>query len=386
VVAVRLSWRAMSHLAGADQSIECHGHTIPGFLTAFPKVFRAGIRAMTLEQIDAVAASLSDEDRRLLGNFLGPDGVPQVLDGLAADKAERLASHYRAKGERNDDGFRRLYPRLAATTNNTLSLEQLAEVLGELSAEDMASQSFFFGAEGRKVVFTSLKRDRIEAILDHTADWVLLETGRRGVEEVEQYTTTLLKRERVDGKLQGEETIAIKVRHTPLAFHMKWLAGPHKKREVLYNEQIYGAGKIRVREGGLLGVMPVTIGVDSVVARRGTNHRVTEVGLKPLVDLVDREYRKAAPAGDIIRKNHGITDLEGRSVYRMESVLPRDASRGYYCYRMMHYTDFVRALEIKAEVYCCEDQLLEAFHYQNVDTDVRLTDADFDPKNKAYRL
>ncbi|MBW2524375.1 MAG: DUF1571 domain-containing protein [Deltaproteobacteria bacterium] len=376
----------MSQLVGADETIECHGHTVPGFVTIFPKVFRAGVAAMTAEQIDAVARSLSEADRAVLGNFLGAAGVEQVVQGLATDKAEQLAAHYRAEGERDDEAFRKLYPRLAATTNNTLSLEQLAEVLAELGAEEMASQSFFFGAEGRQVAFTSLKRDRVEAILDHTADWVLLETGRRGVDELAQYTTTLLKRERLDGKMQGEETIAIKVRHEPLAFHMKWLAGPFKKREVLYNDALYGPGKIRVREGGLLGVMPVTIGVDSAVARRGTKHLVTEVGLKPLVDLVDREYRKAAPAGDIQRKNHGITDLDGRPVYRMESILPRDESKGYYCYRMMHYTDFVRALEIKAEVYGFDDQVDEAFYYRDVDTSPSLTDADFDPKNKAYRL
>lgn len=377
---------AMSSLVGADETITCHGHTVPGFLTAFPKVFRAGIEAMSLEQIERIAQSLSEEDRRVLGNFLGTAGVAQVLAGLDADKTERLSAYYRAEGDRDDDRFRDLYPRLAATTNNTLSLEQLAEVLDRLGPEEMASQSFFFGAEGRRVAFGALERDRIEAILNHTADWVLLATGCRGVDEVAQYTTTLVKRERIDGKLQPEETIALKVRHQPLAFHMKWLAGPFKKREVLYNETRYGAGKIRVREGGLLGVMPVTIGVDAAVARRGTKHRVTEVGLKPLVELVEREYAKAAPAGDIDRKNHGIVELDGRPVYRMETILPRERDRGYYCYRMMHYTDFVRALEVKAEVYGFDDQLDEVFHYQDVDTAVTFTDADFDPKNKAYRL
>lgn len=376
----------MSSHGTSDGAADCHGHAVPPFRTVFPKVFRAGIDAMTTEQIDAVAGALPAADRQVLANFLGADGISKVLDGIDDAKAERLSAHYSAAGDADEAAFRKVYPNLAASTNNALSLSQLRDVLAKLSAEDMASQSFYFGSEGLQVAFSQIKRDRVEIIMDHTADWVLLETGRRAVSAIEQYTTTLQKQERLGRKMQKPETIALKVRHEPRAFYMKWLAGPFKGREVLYNAELLGADHIRVREGGLLGVVPVTIGVDSSVARRGTKHLVTEVGLLPLVELIEQDYRKAAPAGDIQRKNHGVTELDGRPVYRMESVLPRDESRGYYCHRMMHYTDYVRAFEIKSEVYSFDDELDEWFHYRDIDTAPDLTDADFDPKNKSYRL
>lgn len=372
-------------MSDADVESYC-GHQIPPFSAVFPKVFRAGVEIMSLEQIDAVATALSDADRQLLGNTLGPSGVEQVIDGLAADKAERLASHYGAVGDPDPEAFRRLYPRLAVTTNNALSVDQLRAMLDALSAEELASQSLYFGDQGRIEAFSALDPKRVETILDHTDDWVLLLSGKSAAQGLSQYTATLEKQERLDRKLQGKETITLKVRREPRASYLKWLAGPFKGREVLYNAALFGADKLRVREAGLLGVMPVTIGLESPVARRGTKHRITEVGLLPLVELIEQDYQKAAPHGDIQRRNHGITELDGHRVYRMESILPRDPSKGYYCHRMMHYTDYVHGLEIKAEIYGFDNQLGETFSYQSIDPAPALTDADFDPKNRAYRL
>ena len=71
---------------------------------------------------------------------------------------------------------------------------------------------------------------------------------------------------------------------------------------------------------------------------------------------------------------------------RSESRLPRDPSLGYYCYRVVHYTDYVEAVDVKAEVYDFDDQLKEAFHYRELQRNPGFTDADFDPKNRAYKL
>jgi hypothetical protein len=371
--------------SSTNSDTECLGHTVPPFPTVFPKVFRAGLDAMTVAQIDEVAAALSETDRQCLANTLGPR-TDEVLAGLPEDKVARLTAHYAATGDPDQEAFRALYPRLAAMTNNVLSLEQLGRVLDALAPEDMASQSFFFADEGRAVAFSTMKPDRVQATLDHTADWVLLGSAKRAIASIDCYTATLEKQERVGRKMQGVETIALKVRQDPCAFHMKWLAGPHKGRELIYNAMLLGKTKVRVREAGLLGVLPVTIAIDGAAARRGSNHLVTEVGLQPLVELIEKDFLKASPRGDVQRRNHGITSLDGRQIYRMESVLPRDRKLGYFCYRIMHYTDYIRGLEVKIDVYDFDDKLAESHHYRNIDTQARLSDADFDPKNGAYRL
>jgi hypothetical protein len=167
---------------------------------------------------------------------------------------------------------------------------------------------------------------------------------------------------------------------------MRWLAGPFKGRELVYNVHVLGSDKLRVREGGLLGIVPVTIALDAPVARRGTNHLVSEVGFSHLLSLIEKDYTKAAPRGHIRRVNHGFETLDGRKTYKVESILPRDEKLGYYCYRMMHWTDYLKGIEIKSEVFNFKDELQESYYYKEVNTAPGFTAEDFDPKNKAYHL
>lgn len=364
----------------------CFGHEVPPFRDVFAKLFKAGVQVMSLPQIKEVAAELSTQARASLAGYLGEQAIAHALEGLPSDTVEFLTSTYTGTDPVSDEDFAKQYPLVMTTINNKLSAEQLQKVLAKLSAEDMASQSFFLGDEGRAHVFSKMRPEAVRAILDHTQDWVFIETGRRAIGRIRHYEATLEKNERVGGKLQGTETIAIKVQHKPLAIYMKWLAGPFKGRELLYNELVLGAGKLRVREGGLLGIVPVTIGLDSPVAQRGTNHKVTEVGVLHLVNLIERDYRRAAPAGHIERINHGIVKLDGVPVYKMETVLPRDRSLGYYCYRMIHYTDYVRGMEVKSEIFNFDNDLQETYYYKDLNTAARLTERDFDPANPSYKL
>lgn len=371
---------------GESNKVVCYGHEVPAFREVFPKLFRAGLDVMGVAQIQQVAGKLSEADRALMGDYLGAAGVQRVLDGLGDDKAQVVSSAYATKGDTSDDAFRAVFPRVMVSINNTLAPEQVVSVMGALTAEDMASMSLFFGDEGRVSVFKQMRPDAVRAILDRTEDWVFLETGRRAVQALPQYACTLEKQERVDKKLQGVETITLKYRESPRGVYMKWAAGPFKGRELLYSEAVLGKDKIRVREGGVLGIVPVTLAIDAPLARRGTKHLVTEVGLGQLVSMIERDYLKAGPKGHVKRVNHGIVELDGIKVYKFESILPRDKSLGYYCYRMVHYTDYLRALEIKCEVFNFDDELDEAYYYRALDTKPGLADKDFDTRNKEYKL
>ena len=369
-----------------EDPVHCFGRLVPPFRSVvFPKVLRAGIEVMAAEQIDAVAAELSAADRQALSDALGPEGVARLLRDLPDAKAQRLASCYQPRGPADEQTFRAAYPRLAAATNGTLSLEQLERMLGQLSAEEMASQSFCLGAAGRIASLAALSRDRVAAILDHTDDWVMLETSKRALAEIACYTATVEKQERIDGKLGTAEVIALKVRHAPAALHLRWLAGPHKGRDLVYDPERFGPDKVRAREGGLLGVLPVTIGLDSSLARRGTRHRLTEVGLLPLVQMMEREHLRGAERNEIVRRNLGISELDGRPVYRVERTMPRDPGRGYYAYRSVHRSDYLRALEVELQVFGFDEQLAERYTYRDIDTTAHLGDEDFDPANRAHR-
>ncbi|MFH2007091.1 MAG: DUF1571 domain-containing protein [bacterium] len=356
------------------------------FRSLFPRLFRKGVEVMSVAQLAAVAQALPEATRQAVADFLGPEGVAAVAEDLPPDKAELLVSAYPAAGDLDRQPFVDHYPAVMLATNEQLTTEQLTTVLQALGPVDLLSQSLFLGVRGRRHVLGRLRREQVEAILDHSDDWVLLETARDALTSYGQYRCVLEKQERVGGKLQGLERIELKTRQTPRAIYMRWIGGLWKGRQALYNEAVLGPGKVRVRESGLLGVVPITLAVDSALAGRGTNHRITEVGLHHLVALLEQDYVRAQPRGHLERVNHGLVELDGRPVYKIESRLPPDPALGYYCHRVVHYTDYVNAIDVKAEVYDFEDRLKETFHYRELTVDPGLTDHDFDPKNRAYRL
>ncbi|MEM6798944.1 MAG: DUF1571 domain-containing protein, partial [Planctomycetota bacterium] len=65
-----------------------------------------------------------------------------------------------------------------------------------------------------------------------------LRLAKQGLAEMDQkiagYSATLTKRERIGGKVEGPQQMAIKVRHKPFGVHMKFIQ-PFAGREVLYN-------------------------------------------------------------------------------------------------------------------------------------------------------
>ena len=361
---------------------------IPPFRDAFAHLFSLGVRALDVVQLREVAASLDEPTRRGVAAFLGEAGVAAVADGIDPDKAQVLVDSYPLDGAEEPDvaGFAALYPHVMLATNQVMDRDQLRQVISGLDSAQVASQSLYLGVAGRRKVFAALPPGHVETILDHTADWVLIETAKDALSSFDQYTALLEKRERVRGKLQKLESIRFKARNSPRAFYMKWGKGLFKGRELLYNEAVLGPGKLRVREAGLLGVMPVTLDVEGALTGRGTNHLATEVGLHHMVALLEQDHDRATSQGHLERINHGMVNLDGRPVYKIESRLPRDKSLGYYCHRVVHYTDYLVAVDVKAEVYDFDNQLHEEMHYRELDATPRLSDADFDPGNRSYRL
>jgi len=375
----------------AQQNEKVFGHEIPAFREVFIKMFRLHLTELPLEQLQTVSAQLTPTERAAMSYFLGKDGHQAVKAGMDKEKQDYLDKHFAVHTEvpPSDRDFRKLYPHILAVTNNSMTPEQMAKIMDQLAPEDIASQSFYMGEEGRATFFSEMTEKHSEVLLDRTADWVMLETGKRKYDKIESYTSIVYKTERLDGELQGTEKILLRYRDNPLGIYMKWLeyeTSPWVGRQALYSEKHLEKGEVRVREKGILGVIAVTLPLDSSLAMRGSNHMVTEIGLKNLMDMIETNYRKAVKKDDIKRINHGIVDLDGHKCYKMESILSDDKSDGYYCYRMVHYIDFARSLEIRADIYRWDNKLYEKYYYTQIRINPGLTDRDFDAENPDYDL
>jgi len=364
------------------------GHEVPEFSRVFVKLFINTADVMSLEQVKETADDLSSEELSAVSDYLGEEGRAKVREsGLSENKKAFLEKQYFAAAEPRGKPFRELCPRILAVSNRNMSVDQLSSSLSSLSEEEIASMSFFLGPDGRRQLFGAMRDEKVEVVLRLTADWVLIETGKRRLNELPGYKCIVYKQERLDNEeLQDVEKIEFKTRFEPRGIYMKWLEGPWKGRELLYSEMHLGPGKVRVRESGILGIVAVTLPVESELAQRGSNHMVTEIGIRNLLAMVEKDYVKAAPRGDIARKDYGIIELDGRKLYKVESILPNDPSLGYYTPRMTHYLDYMRSLETRAEVYNFRGELYEMYYYTDIDLDPGFTDRDFDPDNPEYDL
>jgi len=251
---------------------------------------------------------------------------------------------------------------------------------------DIDAQVLALSREERQKLVEEMDKEELETYLGRLRESTLIALCKRACGEMKDYTAILYKQERLRGRLQGVEKIQLKFRDSPRGIYMKWLDGPWEGREALYSEQALGPSKVRLRERGALGVLPVTLGVDGRLSGRGTNHKITETGLCHLIQMIEKDHIRAVAESDYQRINHGFVELGGRTVYKMESVLSEDPSDGYYCYRVVHYIDLARALDLRVEIYGWDNQLMEAFQYDQLKANQGLTDRDFSPKNPAYRL
>jgi hypothetical protein len=100
---------------------------------------------------------------------------------------------------------------------------------------------------------------------------------------IQDYSCTLIKQERVDGDLGEPQYISMKVRHAPFSVYMRFLQ-PYAGREVLYVDG-QNKNEMFVLESGwkrsVLGKL--SLNPESAIAMRGQKYPITNVGFRNLL-------------------------------------------------------------------------------------------------------
>ena len=201
---------------------------------------------------------------------------------------------------------------------------------------------------------------------------------------VTNYTALFHKQQRVNGKLQPEETIELKFRQ-PFSLYLKWITAPYKGSELLY-VQGWNENRARVHANGFFCFMTRDYDPRSSRLMENNLRPVTEVGMCILMANVAVNVRKALQAGELCFLDHGREYLGGRETQLLELVFPRDKCRGYDAYRFVINQQTRDKLLIKIQTYDWDDQLFEKYAYENLMLDAGLTDLDFDPANHDYNF
>lgn len=218
---------------------------------------------------------------------------------------------------------------------------------------------------------------------DHTDLENRLQETEAALAKVDNYTAIFHRLERVDGKMIPEETAYLKFKQ-PFKVYMKWI-NPFKGQESLYVE---GANhnKVRVRGSGLAELITVNLEPTGALAMENSRHPVTDAGLEVLVKKIDANLRRGLHAGELTLKDHGEQTVYGRKTRELEGILPKDASKGYYCYRCIVDLDAETKMPIKTRIFDWDDRLVECYGYENLSLNPGLSDKDFDPKNPEYHF
>ncbi|MGF1582674.1 MAG: DUF1571 domain-containing protein [Gemmataceae bacterium] len=211
----------------------------------------------------------------------------------------------------------------------------------------------------------------------------LLWKGHQTYQKVQDYSCTMVKQERVGGKLQQEHVMDVKFRNTPFSISMKWRSPKSfEGQEVVY---VHGRNKnhMRVKKAGFVGRFGfVSIDPNSALVKQHSRHTITEAGLANLIARIyrdwyrERNYNRAqVKIGEYRFNKQPCTRIEVTQTQRTKDV---------YCYRTVLYLDKTTRIPVRLECYDWPRQggpaggeVLEIYSYLNVRYNVQLTDADF---------
>jgi hypothetical protein len=211
----------------------------------------------------------------------------------------------------------------------------------------------------------------------------LIAEARQNYQQVRDYTCTMIKQERVNGQLQPENVMTLRVRTQPFSVNIFW----HAPRQFLNQEVCYVAarspGKMRAHSAGILGAVGfVTVDVNDPRAMQYSRHNITEAGIGNLIEQHARYWQKERQQNKT-QVRVGEYEYNKRRCVRIETIhTERDPS--FYSYRGVLYLDKETRLPIRSESYdwprrggSSEGDLLEVFSYVDMRFNIGLDDRVF---------
>ncbi len=139
----------------------------------------------------------------------------------------------------------------------------------------------------------------IEAILASDPVAFLRLSLERADAEVRGYTATLLKQERLAGRLGDEEEIAVAFRERPFSVRMEWRRGHKLARKTLYVEGAYGNQIVAQLSGWRAIAGQVTCAVDDEEAKANSRYPITEFGMVRGARRALASWEAARERGDL---------------------------------------------------------------------------------------
>jgi len=203
------------------------------------------------------------------------------------------------------------------------------------------------------------------------------------------YEASFTKTELV-GRASLTTKMQLKVRHEPFSVYVKYL-DPHAGREAIY---VTGGhdNKVVVHDTGLASLVgTLKLDPNSSTAMDENRYPINSIGMKKLVETIIGVWVAQAKqnAAKMTVNNYPNSKIGDQSCQTVESVLAQPIGANSYQTTRM-YIDTATKLPVRVQQYAFpvrrgqKPMLVEDYLYQNLKTNISLTDADFDPHNPRY--
>ena len=224
-----------------------------------------------------------------------------------------------------------------------------------------------------------------------------LDLARQGLgglrAKIKDYSCTVVKRERIDGKLGEHEYMFAKIRHEPFSVYLYFLAPDTSKgQEVLYVEG-QNDGNMLAHAGSGVRAMVGTVSLkpQSMLAMQGNRYSITEIGVENLGRRLVEVAEHDKNFGECEVNFYPNAKVNGRICTCIQVVHP--VPRRNFRFNLARvFIDDEFTIPIRYEAYDWPHEaggqpvLMEEYTYMNVKINNGFTDADFDPKNTAYKF
>ena len=241
-----------------------------------------------------------------------------------------------------------------------------------------------------------LQRQAEEALAAHPLE-PILKIASDGLErldtEIKDYSCILVKRERIDGRLQPTQYILAKIRHKPFSVYLKFL-GPKKLkgRECLYVEG-KNNGKLIAHEGqGFLSKLPsIKLDPQGDLAMDSQRYAITEIGIRRLAQRIYATIQKDRQHDECMVKLIPNVKIKDRETYCVQITHP--LPREHFSFHVSRvFVDKKLGIPIRYAGYLWpktpgDDPILnEEYTYLQLKINNNFTDEDFDPGNEKYNF
>ncbi|MFO0810011.1 MAG: DUF1571 domain-containing protein [Gemmataceae bacterium] len=214
----------------------------------------------------------------------------------------------------------------------------------------------------------------------------LIQEAKASFARVRDYMGTLVKEERVNGMLQPEQYIELRVRQQPFSVYLKW-QGP---KQFVGQEAMFVSGKndnrLRAKGTGLAAIAGyVSLDPRDPRAMAQSRHVITDTGIGYLIETVWKNYEleRRFPA-NVVQVKYADYAFQGKTHTCMETTHLTNNGQ-FYAYRTLVFFDKETKLPMRFEAYDWptpggnpKGEKLEVYSYVNVKFNVGLTDAAFE--------